>query len=97
MNRKKLIALLAITTLATPLAGCTFMYEVENNDAMGKATKVIFDNENEVEKLKTGDAEIQQAFDREKNKAELRERKRAVKKMKEDSKKDEKSFLFKWQ
>lgn len=97
MKNKKIIALFAMATLALPLSGCTFVREVENNDAMGKATKVIFDNENEVEKFKTGDSEIQKAFNREKIKAERRERQKATKEMKEDKKKSKKSFLFRWQ
>ena len=87
---------LAIGTLALPLTGCTFVNEVQNNDIMGKAAKTIFDDENEVEKLKNGDAEVQKAFEKEKNRRERRERKENTKEMMEENKQEEKAFLFRW-
>lgn len=96
MNNKRIATLLAITTLALPLSGCTFVREVQNNDAMGKALQTVFDDENEIEKMKEGNSEVQKQFEKEKNKRELRERQEINNEIKEENKPNEKKFIFRW-
>ncbi len=96
MPRKARIVFLALAVVVNSLllTGCSFIDLVERNDATGKFLGVTFDDENEVEKLKKGESEIEKSF---KEQKEIREEREKAKKAKKEKKKEEKGeFIIRW-
>lgn len=94
--------ILILSLLVIPLTGCTFVNEVKNNDIMGNFLSITLDDENEMEKMKDGNSELQKTAKEYHRKSEERKEKKEREKAEEMEKETnkpstkQKGFVIKW-
>lgn len=62
--KKKLVILLGTTLILSTITGCTLAKDANENKPFDNFVSTVLDDENELDKMKTGDSKLQQGLEK---------------------------------